>query len=64
MILVGIDPAASAFYLRWLASCWDRGRLGWGPVQTGIFHVADLAVIAGVALLILERPDAEASGDG
>lgn len=37
----------------------DFLNMGVGPVRTGIFNVADMAIMAGFALLILQRGDAE-----
>jgi signal peptidase II len=47
-----------------LGNLWDRlasgavadfMNLGVGPVRTGIFNVADLAIVAGVAMLVARR---------
>jgi signal peptidase II len=35
----------------------DFMNVGVGPVRTGIFNVADLAIVAGVVLLMLRPPD-------
>lgn len=34
----------------------DFMNLGIGPVRTGIFNVADIAIMAGIAVLLLSRP--------
>ncbi len=60
-----------------LGNLWDRMatggwvidfmNLGVGPVRTGIFNVADLAIVAGVLLLALRpssRVDPRASASG
>jgi signal peptidase II len=39
----------------------DFLNVGIGPVRTGIFNVADMAIMAGFAILILYRPPAETS---
>jgi signal peptidase II len=39
----------------------DFMNLGIGPVRTGIFNVADIAIVAGVLLLTLVRPSSEPS---
>lgn len=38
-----------------LGSVIDFLNVGIGPLRTGIFNVADLAIMAGIALLIAER---------
>jgi signal peptidase II len=54
---------------------WDRAvsggwvtdfmNLGIGPLRTGVFNVADVAIMAGVALLVLPGPrDTRPAGDG
>jgi signal peptidase II len=65
---VGLSLALAGGVSNW----WDRwvndGRvvdflnLGLGPVRTGIFNVADVAIMAGVALVLLAsaRPPREA----
>ncbi|MBI5547410.1 MAG: signal peptidase II [Deltaproteobacteria bacterium] len=48
-----------------LGNLWDRiaggavtdfMNLGIGPVRTGIFNVADLAIVAGIALMVITQP--------
>jgi signal peptidase II len=39
----------------------DFLNVGIGPVRTGIFNVADMAIMAGFAILILYRPPAHTS---
>ena len=39
----------------------DFLNVGIGPVRTGIFNVADMAIMAGFAILILYRPSAHTS---
>jgi signal peptidase II len=39
----------------------DFLNVGVGPVRTGIFNVADMAIMAGFAILILYRPAADTS---
>jgi signal peptidase II len=41
----------------------DFMNLGVGPVRTGIFNVADLAIVAGVVLLALKRRSSTAAMD-
>ena len=38
-----------------MGSVIDFLNVGIGPLRTGIFNVADLAIVAGIALLIAER---------
>ena len=38
-----------------MGSVIDFLNVGIGPVRTGIFNIADVAIMAGVALLIVER---------
>jgi len=33
----------------------DFLNIGFGPVRTGIFNVADVAIMAGIGLLLLEH---------
>ena len=45
-----------------MGSVIDFLNIGIGPVRTGIFNVADVAIMAGVALLLAERYRARAAG--
>lgn len=45
-----------------MGSVIDFLNIGIGPLRTGIFNVADVAILAGVALLIAERYRARAAG--
>lgn len=45
-----------------MGSVIDFLNVGIGPVRTGIFNVADVAIMAGVALLLVERYRARATG--
>lgn len=39
----------------WKDSVTDFLVLGWGPLRTGVFNIADMAIMAGVILLIWKR---------
>jgi signal peptidase II len=64
-LLVAVGLLAGGGLSNWLdrllhgGAVTDFVSLGWGPLRTGIFNLADLAVVTGVALLIWrirERP--------
>ena len=38
-----------------MGSVIDFLNVGIGPIRTGIFNVADVAILAGIALLLFER---------
>ncbi len=57
--LLGLGMLAGGGVGNWLdrlahdGAVTDFVSLGWGPLQTGIFNLADVTIVAGVALLLL-----------
>jgi signal peptidase II len=64
--LVGLALLAGGGIGNWLDRLMNGGAvtdfvsLGFGPLRTGIFNLADLAVIAGVCLVVLSTREREA----
>jgi signal peptidase II len=59
--LLGLGMVAGGGVGNWLdrlahdGAVTDFVSLGWGPLRTGIFNLADVAIVAGVALLLLRE---------
>ena len=65
--LVGVALLAGGGLGNWLDRLLNQGEvtdfisIGLGSLRTGVFNVADVAVILGIALVLLARPDPPAS---
>ena len=61
LVLVGLGLLAGGGLANWLDRLLHGGAvtdfliLGFGPLRTGIFNIADIAVVAGAALVLFAR---------